>query len=247
MTGLVICHTNGLKRNRVFVYFNLPLFYAQSSAVGYGVACLNSRVRLCYWHYVNVPSFYPYINIVLVTIMQTTMDKQSLPPYSATLIADYILTQSDKPLTMLHVIKLTYISHGWHLAVYSGKPLISDEIEAWRYGPVIPTLYRALRSYGKETIYKLLYCGTGLHTKYIDDRKKFMEKRICEQSQQLINRVLGEYGTLTAMELSALTHQKGTPWSDYYVEGQYFTPIPNKAIREHYIKIANSRVGYKES
>ena len=50
-----------------------------------------------------------------------------------------------RSLTPLQLIKLTYIAHGWMLTLY-GRPLIVDEVEAWKYGPVIPDLYQATRA-----------------------------------------------------------------------------------------------------
>lgn len=177
--------------------------------------------------------------------MTQNMSTDTLPqrPQSATLIADYLLSHSEPALTMLHVMKLTYISHGWHLAIFNGKPLIGDDIEAWRYGPVIPTLYRNLKLYGRENITKLIYCGTSLskHSD-IDTRKSFIEQRINPDSQRLINKVLDEYSDLTAMQLSALTHQVGTPWSKCYIEGQLFTTIPNHIIQKHYVELAKEKL-----
>lgn len=171
----------------------------------------------------------------------STTNIQSQHPYSATLIADYILAYNEKPLTKLDVIKLTYISHGWHLAMFNGKSLIGDQIEAWVLGPVIPTLYRALRVYKRQNIDKLIYCGTILNTPLIAKRKELMVERIHEQSRMLIDRVVGEYSHLNAMQLSALTHQPNTPWSDCYIDGQRFTPIPNNIIQRHYLKLAKER------
>ena len=58
---------------------------------------------------------------------------------SSILIADYILAKSDmmgKSLTPMQVLKLTYISEGYSLAI-DGERLFGDRIEAWKYGPNI--------------------------------------------------------------------------------------------------------------
>ena len=67
--------------------------------------------------------------------------------YSALLVADYLIARGGGMLTPLHVNKLTYISHGYTLAIRS-VPLIHDRIEAWQYGPVIPAIYHTLSRYG---------------------------------------------------------------------------------------------------
>ena len=48
-------------------------------------------------------------------------------------------------MSIMRVLKLVYMAHGWTLAVLN-RPLIMDRIEAWEYGPVIPTVYYAFRA-----------------------------------------------------------------------------------------------------
>ena len=54
-------------------------------------------------------------------------------------------------LTQMQLLKLTYIAHGWNLAV-NGEPLVSEPVEAWNYGPVIRDLYNHIRFYGSDPI-----------------------------------------------------------------------------------------------
>src|SRR5882762_236012 len=56
-----------------------------------------------------------------------------------------------KHLTPLQLIKLVYIAHGWYLAL-TQKPLISEQAEAWQYGPVIPSLYQEFKGFGNSFI-----------------------------------------------------------------------------------------------
>ena len=54
-------------------------------------------------------------------------------------------------MTNLRLQKLLYFAQGWYLARY-GKPLFSDEIEAWTYGPVVPEVYQTYKPNGKDGI-----------------------------------------------------------------------------------------------
>lgn len=60
-----------------------------------------------------------------------------------------------RPLSVMELIKLTYISHGWHLEMYGG-PLFHNRIEAWRHGPVIPDVYHAFQSQGLDVRHPVL-------------------------------------------------------------------------------------------
>ena len=60
--------------------------------------------------------------------------------YDARSIASYLLNRAaDRGLDALQVMKLTYIAHGFALASLN-KVLIDDDVEAWKYGPVIRRL-----------------------------------------------------------------------------------------------------------
>jgi uncharacterized phage-associated protein len=57
-------------------------------------------------------------------------------------------------LTHLKIQKLLYFAQGWHLA-YFDFPLFEDPVEAWKYGPVVTSVYYALRSRKNEFILPL--------------------------------------------------------------------------------------------
>ena len=73
---------------------------------------------------------------------------------SAVAVANYFVRKSletGKELTPMKVLKLVYIAHGWNLALYD-EPLISDSIQAWKFGPVIPSVYQAFRVFRNSQI-----------------------------------------------------------------------------------------------
>lgn len=45
--------------------------------------------------------------------------------------------ESGKPVTQMQLQKMVYFAHGLHLANTKGEPLVKEEFQAWRYGPVI--------------------------------------------------------------------------------------------------------------
>src|SRR3954454_9651864 len=63
--------------------------------------------------------------------------------YRSSAVANYLIKAAPDGLDALQVMKLTYIAHGFTLGLL-GRPLIEDDIEAWKLGPVVRRIYQAL-------------------------------------------------------------------------------------------------------
>lgn len=50
-------------------------------------------------------------------------------------------------VTQMKLQKMVYFAHGYHLAKYK-EPLILEFFEAWKFGPVVQSLYSIYRSFG---------------------------------------------------------------------------------------------------
>lgn len=134
-----------------------------------------------------------------------------------------LAAEHDDVLTPMKLLKLVYIAHGWMLGLY-GDPLIKDEVQAWKFGPVIPMLYRATKDYrGSPVLHKLA-------APVRDD--------LDEIEDDLVGQVYDRYGEYDGTALSRLTHRLGTPWALTYVDGEFGTVIPTELIRKHYERLA---------
>src|SRR6185437_2444728 len=62
--------------------------------------------------------------------------------YDSRTIANYLIGKAAPRggLDPLQVMKLCYIAHGFTLAL-TGRPLIEDDVEAWKLGPVVRRVY----------------------------------------------------------------------------------------------------------
>jgi uncharacterized phage-associated protein len=134
-----------------------------------------------------------------------------------------------RALTPLQVIKLVYIAHGWMLALYQ-RPLITDAIEAWKYGPMIPNLYHALKRYGAGSIIEPI----SRRTEQLDDDER-----------DVIEQVYAQYGHLTGIQLSRMTHQAGTPWHETWSD-EPNEPISNDLIADHYRQLVDEQASAGE-
>ena len=135
--------------------------------------------------------------------------------YSAKAIANYFLELAAKEgekITPLKIQKLVYIAHGWYLALY-GEPLVCDErAEAWEFGPVFPSIYYEFKSFGGDPIEKLAVDITYNELSKEWDAWKPRIPGSDKNSRAFLNHIWKLYKGFTGGQLSALTHEEGTPW-----------------------------------
>jgi uncharacterized phage-associated protein len=116
-------------------------------------------------------------------------------------VAQYFLSlvnEDEGDLMSNHKLqKLLYYAQGFHLAVFD-KPLFSDNIEAWTYGPVVPSVYHAYKHLGSQAIPRPDHI----------DLTTFDEETI-----GLLDEVFSVYGQYSAFALRDLTHIE-PPWRD---------------------------------
>ncbi len=150
--------------------------------------------------------------------------------YKSIQIANYFLLCSQKTgheVTPMKLIKLCYIAHGWYLG-FTGKPLLNETVYAWKYGPVIDTLYEELKKFGSSPI-KTLQSSENCDDYPLPDNKDIMT---------FLDGVWNSYGKYDGVTLSAMTHQVGTPWYKIWHEENgkdgWEVPIPNNYIEAHY-------------
>jgi uncharacterized phage-associated protein len=160
-------------------------------------------------------------------------------PFDAAAVANHFLDK--EALDHMKLQKLAYIAHGWHLAIVD-SPLFYNRVEAWKYGPVIPDLYHSLKLWGRKPITERL-----VHTDPSSCALvpwDFDKSKEAEQARLIADRVWEVYKGFSPLELSAMTHEKGTPWeqvrsncpSEALEHGHLV--IPPNLIRDHYRKIA---------
>lgn len=138
-------------------------------------------------------------------------------------------TQDSRTLTPMELVKLTYLCHGWHLA-FTGKPLTSDEPQAWQYGPVYPDLYHSVKNFRAGAVTNVPEGGL----------ECFGVPEINEQTQKIIKSVYDAYKNLNGVQLSALTHQEGTPWHKVW-DGSRNKSIPQELIESHFNDLKRKR------
>jgi uncharacterized phage-associated protein len=142
--------------------------------------------------------------------------------YDARQIANWFIERAasdGRSLSIMALLKLVYIAHGWNLEI-RGKPLFANRIEAWRYGPVIPDVYNALRPQGIAP----------------SKPSEGFDAPTAAGDVEFLNQIYSIYGNMSPFRLSELTHVAGGPWETATKWGGNYAPIPDDLIMAHYVQ-----------
>lgn len=164
-------------------------------------------------------------------------------PYPAVAVANSFLKLAEKhgeDLSLMKLLKLAFFAHAWHLAIKK-QPLVSERPEAWKFGPVFPSIYHAFKGAGAGKITKR-HKAIDLDALLTDDQIVTTEPELPNQPflNALTAKIWSVYGKFGPFELSELTHQKGTPWWEvWHNRGgseRMGTDIPDDLIQEYFAK-----------
>ena len=167
--------------------------------------------------------------------------------YPAGAIANFMLdtARHDRvPVTHLKLQKLVYMAYGMS-TLFVEEPLFGEEIQAWRYGPVVPDLWHEFKAYRWRPI-------KGRSLEYDPDHDR-VTRPVVDSRDTEINNILDltweRYGYVTAATLVSLTHANGTPWAETVEQhdGEFGHPIDPKLIAAHFdVKFGDLRGKYLE-
>lgn len=147
---------------------------------------------------------------------------ENIMAYNPTTIANYFIQEKTKfgKLTSMKLIKMVYLSYAWYITL-KGKenPLTNEKAQAWKYGPVFPSLYKVIKSEGKVEVEKPLRNTT--------------EEVISKEDAEFLEKIWDLYGKYNGVQLSAMTHAEGTPWREVYCR-DCNSEIPDDLIISHY-------------
>jgi uncharacterized phage-associated protein len=166
---------------------------------------------------------------------------------SAEAVANYFLDKAREDgvhLSPMQVQKLVYFAHGWHLAL-TGEPLIDEIVEAWEWGPVIPSIYHEFKMFGSSRITSraVTVRGGALVEPSIDEYQGRLDRG---RLRAVLDKVWQIYGKYSAIQMSNLTHRAGSPWAiarnDTPMPDRRNIPIPDDVIRRHFYEIGQRNV-----
>lgn len=135
-------------------------------------------------------------------------------------------------ITNLALQKLLFFAHGLHL-IETKQPLVSGYFEAWQYGPVHPTAYRAFKASGARPIDFRATAHDPL-----TGRPRALPELDDNEIVSRITRVMALYGQMTPGRLVEISHAPGSPW--WYIVNQarvsaaFGLRIPDSVILERF-------------
>ena len=183
--------------------------------VGNGVVSLGvaNRHNHVYIGKVSMPKRLPDLEAEGASAMPSAKD-----------VAQYILSKQNVEaqdiISNLKLQKLTYYAQGFTLAL-TGKPLFSEEIQAWDHGPVVPSLYHD---------YKRFEGGAILPPS--PEEVAAVESRLSNKQKEIIDEVYDVYGQFSAWKLRNLSHEDA-PWIDHYGK---LNPVISPSEMQTYFK-----------
>ena len=147
-----------------------------------------------------------------VVVVETVDEFISLVKADLTLIgldvAKYILSKI--PCTHLKLQKLTYLCYADYLYT-TDKKLFKDNIYAYKYGPVVDSVYQEFKLSGYEEIEDKNIIRIGKIM--LPSRSRILFSSDGLEKLKLIDKSISKYGDLSATQLVGKTHTEYSPWS----------------------------------
>lgn len=135
--------------------------------------------------------------------------------YSAITVAHYIInkcTTEQCPISNLQLQKILYYVQ--RDALRQGEEAFEDSIEAWQFGPVVPSVY-------------YVYCGFGA----MKINLKF-EETLEATLKLIVDKIVEAKRVLNPWDLVEDTHADGKAWAEIYNHGLgNHREIPKELIR----------------
>ena len=113
------------------------------------------------------------------------------------------------------------MAHGRNLANFATS-LLFEPIRAWRRGPVVPSLYHGLEELGRESIVEVVKPVFSTGFRPVGEAPRVPFDRT--DAAAIIEATWNRYGRMSPIQLSDLTHERGTPPSIVTFDGVEIAP-----------------------
>jgi uncharacterized phage-associated protein len=160
---------------------------------------------------------------------------EQVAPYDARAVANFFLdlaTQKKIALTQLSLLKLLYFAQGWYLVRFE-RPLVRQDFEAWKHGPVVKVVRDEFKSYGSRPITSR---ATALDI--FSGKRLVADPNLSSADAAFVTSIFDSYHHYDAWDLAEMTHEKGSPWDKLWNTelpfGRLGLRIKNEEIKAHF-------------
>lgn len=186
---------------------------------------------LVFWvilRYLPYPQFFDIFILIFAIIKILDMAPKHDKTYSAKDVAWYFIylasqvfgggKQEREGLTNLKLQKLLYFAQAYYLAKL-GRPLFSDKIEAWEYGPVVPDVYQEFKKFSSDPIFS--------------EKDK---SSLLDEDKETLKQIWDSFGGFSAGRLVEITHAH-SPWKEAFESPSKV--ITHKSLSDYYAPLLN--------
>ena len=110
------------------------------------------------------------------------------------------------PLSPMKLQKMIYFAYRDYLQ-QTGNQIFSEPFSAWKYGPVVESVYYQFNAFGAKSI-------TKFYRDSIGDVRSISESGTIGD---IINAIWREYKLFDGIRLSQITHREGTAWHKAWI------------------------------
>lgn len=132
--------------------------------------------------------------------------------------AETLIEIGGKAFSNLQIQKLLYLAQMFQLG-QNDKPMFDEDFEAWKLGPVIPSVYQTAKIYGSRPVGKL-----------------FTDRTFPADSSEraMLEKVVRELPDKSPWKLVSITHWDKGAWAKNYSPGEFGCVIPKADILSEY-------------
>ncbi|MDR1022593.1 MAG: DUF4065 domain-containing protein [Prevotellaceae bacterium] len=158
---------------------------------------------------------------------------------NAIAVANYFIDLAEQErheLRQFGLMKRVYITHGFCLAILNKSALDPrfDVVEAWKNGPVIPSVYHSFKHNKNNPIKE-----KSVIAEWAGGKVEYTTPELahdCGNVKTIAVAVFEKYRDFSDAQMVALLHRQGTPWALCYEKGK------NNKIPDLYTKVFYKKV-----
>jgi uncharacterized phage-associated protein len=153
--------------------------------------------------------------------------------YSALDVAKFVINKSsqieDYSFSNLKLQNLLYIIQSYYIKQF-GYPCFSDNMEAWGFGPVVPSVYRLFEFFGSGTLPPVKYIIRTYKNFNRNTSNLITTSSLSQKDRGIITHILWHYKNTNNTNLGDITLNDNAYLFAYSSEKRIITP---EIIKEH--------------